>query len=53
MLAGLFIFTLSDCGKQEQSAVLETAQTEVQMENDLTEMERINALDRGEKHDWY
>jgi diketogulonate reductase-like aldo/keto reductase len=36
MLAGLLIFTLSACGKQEQSAVLETAQTEVQMENDLT-----------------
>jgi diketogulonate reductase-like aldo/keto reductase len=36
MLVGLLIFTLSACGKQEQSAVLETAQTEVQMENDLT-----------------
>jgi diketogulonate reductase-like aldo/keto reductase len=36
MLAGLLIFTLSACGKQEQSAGLEMAQTEVQMENDLT-----------------
>jgi diketogulonate reductase-like aldo/keto reductase len=36
MLAGLLIFMLSACGKQEQSAVMETAQTEVQMENDLT-----------------
>jgi diketogulonate reductase-like aldo/keto reductase len=36
MLAGLLIFMFSACGKQEQSAVLEMAQTEVQMENDLT-----------------